>query len=102
MLGERLVTFPLGQCFVWDGQLVFMTERYQYASCALMIKNGNHLTASPMSSTRMHPTIPVHTMLCHEDCTASYEANLSRERFVLFSRTYSPPYSQLDTRQSSL
>ena len=25
------------QYFVWDGQLVFMMERYRYASCALMI-----------------------------------------------------------------
>ena len=54
------------------------------------------------SSTRMHPTIPIHTMLCPEDCTASCDANLSRERFVPFGRTFSAPYSQLDTRQSSL
>ena len=54
------------------------------------------------SSTRMHPTIPIHTMLCPEACTASCDANLSRERFVPFGRTYGAPYSQLVTRQSSL
>ena len=43
-------TFPIGRYFVWDGQLVFMTERYRYASCALTIKNGNHLTASMCNS----------------------------------------------------
>ena len=32
------------------GQLVFMPERYRYASCALTIKNGNHLTASMCNS----------------------------------------------------
>jgi hypothetical protein len=54
------------------------------------------------SSTRMHPTIPIPTMLYPEDCTASCGANLSRERFVPSGRTYGAPYSQLDTRQSSL
>ena len=54
------------------------------------------------SSTRMHPTIPIHTMLCPEYCTASCDANLSRERFVPFGCTFGAPYSQLNTRQSSL
>ena len=49
-MSEQLETFPIGQCFAWDGQLVFMTEQYQYASCALTIKNGNHLTASMCNS----------------------------------------------------
>ena len=40
----------INQYFVLDGQLVFMTERYRYASCALTIKNGNHLTASMCNS----------------------------------------------------
>ena len=54
ILGGRSVftleTFPVDECFVWDGQLVFMTERYRYASCALTIKKGNHLTASMCNS----------------------------------------------------
>ena len=32
------------------------------------------------SSTGMHPTIPINTMLCPEYHTASCDANLSRER----------------------
>ena len=36
----------------------------------------------------MHPTIPIHTMRCPEDCSASCGANLLREMFVPFGRTY--------------
>ena len=43
-------TVLIRQYFVWDGQLVFMTEWYRYTSCELMNKNGNHLTASMCNS----------------------------------------------------
>ena len=97
---ERLETY---QCFVWDRQLVFMTERYRYASCALMIKNGNHLTASMCNSLldEQHKNASHHFYSRNAlslNCTASYDANLSRERFVPFGRTFGAPYSQLDTR----
>ena len=44
----------------------------------------------------MHPTIPIHTMLFVLNiCTSSCAANLSRERFVPFGRTFGAPYSNL-------
>ena len=39
----------------------------------------------------MHPTIPIHTILCPKDFTASCGANLSRERFVPFGQTFILP-----------
>ena len=48
--GERSKQFSIDEYFGFDGQLVFIMERYRYASCALMIKHGNHLTASTCTS----------------------------------------------------
>ena len=79
---------------------MFMTEQDQCASCGLMIKNENHLTVLMCNSLldkqhkNAYATIPICTMLCPEDCTASCNANLSREMFVPFGRTYGAPYSQ--------
>ena len=109
ILGERSVfrleTFPIGECFVWMDSLCSWRNSTGILLVCWRSRMGitwlrQCVIPFLMSSTRMHPTIPIHTMLSPEDCTASWscDANLSRERFVPFGRTFGAPYSQLDTR----
>ena len=54
--------------FMLEGQSVFMTEWYQYDSCALTIKNGNHLTASKCDS--LQDKEHKNESCSHNDCSA--------------------------------
>ena len=76
---------------------------WRNGTCMLLVRWRSRMGTS---STRMHPTIPIHTMLFVLNiCTSSCDANLSRERFVHFGRIFSARWNTvnwLDKAHSSV